>query len=117
MDSAEGDFKEARLKIKLKERQPLEIEQLREAVVKAGFTPAWIRFGATGRLVQRDDHYGLIVEDVGQVIDLLKNEKLKALLKTAGRENKMIEAVAIFPKGKQKAKLEEFQIHQGRSPH
>lgn len=110
MDRVEGNLQEAKLEITLKERQPLEIEKLREAVVKAGFTPNWIRFRATGKLVVQNGLYGLKVEGTGQLLELVKDERSDSLVKTLAGETRLIDILAVFPKEKQSALLEEFSI-------
>lgn len=110
MDRVEGNLQEAKLEITLKERQPLEIEKLREAVVKAGFTPSWVRFRATGILVLQNGLYGLKVEGTGQLLELVKDERSDPLVQTLAGETRLIDILAVIPKGKQNATLEEYSI-------
>ena len=110
MDNVKANLKEARTDIQLKERQPLEVEQLRKAVVDAGFTPTWIRFEAVGRLTTRDGSPSFKVEETGQVILLVSDEKLEELKKTVGQNGNSISIFGLIPKDKEAARIERFLV-------
>ena len=110
MDNVKANLKEARTDIQLKERQPLEVQQLRKAVVDAGFTPTWIRFEAVGRLTTRDGNPAFKVKETGQVIPLVTDEKLQELKKTVGQNGNLISILGLIPKGKEAAQIERFQV-------
>ena len=106
-----ANLKEASADIQLKNGQPLEVEQLRKAVVDAGFTPTWIRFEAVGRLTTRDGSPAFKVEGTEQVIPLVSGEKLEELKKTVGQNGNSISLLALIPKDKEAARIERFQVH------
>ncbi len=112
MDKVKASLQEARADIQLKEGQPLKIEELRKAVVDAGFTPSWIRFEAVGQLATRDGAPAFKVKGTDQVIPLVGDEKLEELKKAAGQDSKLISIAALIPKGKKAAQIERFQILQ-----
>lgn len=110
MDKVKANLKEANADIQLKNGQPLEVEQLRKAVVDAGFTPTWIRFEAVGRFTTRDGSPAFKVEGTEQIIPLVSDEKLEELKKTAGKNGNSILILALIPKDKEAAQIERFQV-------
>ena len=110
MDKVKASLQEARADIQLKEGQPLKIEELRKAVVDAGFTPSWIRFEAVGQLTTRDGSPAFKVKGTDQVIPLVSDEKLKELKKAAGQDGKVISILGLIPKEKEAARVERFQV-------
>ncbi len=109
MDKVKASLKEARADIQLKEGQPLKVEELRKAVVDAGFTPAWIRFEAVGQLTTRDGNPAFKVKGTDQIIPLVSDEKLEELQKAAG-EGKSVAIVGLIPKDQTAARIEQFQV-------
>jgi len=110
VDKVKASLQEARADIQLKEGQPLKIEELRKAVVDAGFTPSWIRFEAVGQLTTRDGSPAFKVKGTDQVIPLVSDEKLKELKKAAGQDGKVISILGLIPKEKEAARVERFQV-------
>ncbi|MBW8057356.1 MAG: hypothetical protein V3U42_01715 [candidate division NC10 bacterium] len=110
MDNVKASLKEARADIQLKEGHPLEVEDLRKAVVDSGFTPTWIRFEAVGQLTTRDGNPAFKVKGTDQVIPLVSDEKLKELKKAAGQDGNLISILGVIPKGKEAAQIERFQV-------
>ncbi len=93
--------------IRLKAGAPLNVPQLREAVVKAGFTPTWVEFEAVGQLVQRNGRPGFKVKGVDQVILLEETEKLAQLRRKA--PGKEVTLKAVIPEKKETAQIKEFR--------
>ncbi|RMF85704.1 MAG: hypothetical protein D6736_16705, partial [Nitrospinota bacterium] len=86
MDRVEVSLQEARADIRLKPGAPLEVKTLRTTVIRAGFTPTWIRFEAVGQVVEQDDRPLFKVSGSDQRIPLAENETLRTLRqKAAGK--------------------------------
>lgn len=110
MEAVKTDLKTSQSEFRIKAGAELEVEKLREAIVKAGFTPTWIRFEAVGRLILREGSLAFKVRGTDQVIPLLADEKLKELQKALGADGKLVFIVGLIPKGKKTAKIEAFEI-------
>lgn len=104
-------LKQGQADLTLKAGQPLEVEKLRMLVVKAGFTPTWIRFEAVGWLTIQDGSPFFRVEGTGQVIPLMADAKLEALRKAAGHDGKRVAIVGLIPDGREVTQLERFEIN------
>ena len=110
MDKVKVSLEEAAADIQLKEGKPLEVENLRKAVVEAGFTPSWIRFEAVGQFTTRDGGPAFKVKGTDQVISLVSDEKLEQLKDAAGQDGKLISILGLIPKGKEAAHIERFTV-------
>lgn len=99
----------AQADLTMKPGRPLEVEQLRKAVIEAGFTPTWIRVEAIGLLLKQDGSHGLRIPESDQVIPLEANEILDRLLRTPGAVGRPIAATVLIPKGKGAGTLEQAE--------
>lgn len=109
MDKAKVSLKEARADIQLKAGQPLEVETLRQAVVKAGFTPTWIRFEAIGHVVDHNGRPALKVQGTDQILPLVADEQYNALQQTTGKEG-LVSLRGLIPQGEETAQIERFDV-------
>ncbi len=97
-------LRKARANIRLKPGAALDVAKLRKAVVKAGFTPTWVRFEAIGHLVEQNGRAGFKVKGSNQVIPLKQTQKLADLRqKVSGKE---VTITALIPKKKKAAQVE-----------
>lgn len=100
-------LKDARADFRLKPGTPLDVAKLREAVVKAGFSPTWVRFEAAGRLEEQNGHIGFKVKGSGQVIPLKETPELARLRQKAlGRE---VVITALIPAKEKAAEVKAFR--------
>ena len=82
----------------------MDVAKLRKAVIKAGFTPTWVRFQAAGHLTEQNGRPGFKVKGIGQVIPLEKTQNLARLRqKASGKE---VTITALIPKKKKAAQVE-----------
>ncbi len=106
MDKVNVSLKEARGLIRLKQGAPLEVDRMRKAVVKSGFTPTFVEFEATGAIVLRDGGHALKLEGTGQLIPLSGGPELQ---KAAAESGESIIRVRVrIPKGTDTGKLLAF---------
>lgn len=106
MDKVKVSLKKAQADFRLKPGIPLDVAKLREAVVKAGFTPTWVKFKAAGHLVEQNGRMGFKVKGSEQVIPLEGTQELAQLRQKASRKEVTIRAV--IPHKKKKARIEKF---------
>lgn len=97
------DKGEARFTLERSKR--LDLAQVREVIKKAGFSPTWIAFTATGELTAGDSGWGLKVAGSGQTIPLADSDTLKKLRVAAGK-GKSVTVTATVPAGAEEAVIE-----------
>ncbi|MGH7362998.1 MAG: hypothetical protein ACREJ7_10025 [Candidatus Methylomirabilales bacterium] len=83
----------------------LDVTQVRDVIRKAGFTPTWIVFTATGELTARAGGWAIKVAGSGQTIPLADNESLRKLQEAAGR-GQPVTVTAKVPAGADEAVIE-----------
>ena len=99
---------EARADIRLQPGAFLAIEKLRTAVVKAGFTPTWIRFEAVGQVLEQNNRLVFAVKGSTQQIPLAETEALAEIRqKAAGKE---IVITVLIPAKEEFARIEGFRV-------
>ncbi len=108
MKKVDVSLRKARGFLTLKKGALLQPQQLRQAVVKSGFTPRAITFTALGHLVQRKGHVLFKVQGSGQLIRLEANAQLRALQQAAGGDGKLVSVMARIPEGQEAAQIEQF---------
>ncbi len=100
-------LRKARAEIRLKPGAALDVKKLRKAVVKAGFTPTWVKFEAAGRLTEQNGRPAFKVKGIGQVIPLEKTQNLARLRQKAlARE---VTITVVIPTKKQEARIKAIQ--------
>lgn len=109
MDKVKADLDKAEARFTLLPRKTLEVARVREAVKKAGYSPTWMAFTATGVLAPRDGGWAVKVKDSGQIIPLEENEALQRL-RAAGASGKLVTVSLKIPAGKELAVVETFTI-------
>lgn len=109
MDKVQADLDKAEARFTLRPGKVLDVEQVRAAVKKAGFTPTWIAFTATGVLAARVAGWTVEVTDSAQLIALEDNEVLKKL-RDAGAVGKRVTVAVKIPAGKDRAVVETFTL-------
>lgn len=107
MDKVDVNLKKAQADIRLKPGAPLDVAKLREAVVKAGFTPTWVRFEAAGRLEEQNGRAGFKVKGSNQVIPLEETPELAQLRQKASGKEVVISAE--IPDKKSVAQIKAFR--------
>ncbi len=69
------------------EKRPLDVDGLKEAVKKGGFTPGAIEVRARGSLSEKDGRWGFELAGSGDMFLLKEDENLKKLLKETKRDS------------------------------
>ena len=108
-----GDFQQAKLNLVLAPKAGLDLKKLRKAVEKAGYTASWIRFKATGSLVEKSGHYCFRMKGSGQTIALIKDKGLDRLLSALDSHrpgSAEIEITGLFKRGSGAAVVEDFKL-------
>ncbi len=106
MDKVNVSLKKSRGFIRLKQGAPLDADNLRKAVVKAGFTPTFVEFESTGAIVPKDGGHALKVEGIGQLIPLSGGPELQKAVAEAGETT--IRVKVRIPKGSNTGQLLAF---------
>ena len=114
MEKVDVNLKKARGFLTLKPDARLEPQQMRHAVVKAGFTPRDITFTAMGHLVQQEGNVLFKVQGSGQRIPLEANAQLTTLQQALGSDNTLVSVQARIPEGQETAQIEQFTVQSGR---
>lgn len=109
MDKVQADLDKAEARFTLRPGKVLDVEQVRAAVKKEGYTPTWIAFTAKGVLTAREGGWTVELQDPGQVIRLDDGEGLKRL-REAGAGGKRVTVAVKIPPGKGLAVVETFTI-------
>jgi hypothetical protein len=110
VEKVDVSLKKARGFLTLKPKARFEPQQMRLAVVKAGFTPRDITFAAVGHVVQQGGKVLLKVQGSGQLIPLAANARLSALQQAVGSANKLVSVQARIPEGQETAQIEQFTV-------
>lgn len=109
MDKVQADLEKAEARFTLRPGRVLDVEQVRAAVKKAGFTPTWIAFTAKGVLAAREGGWAVELQDPAQVIRLDESEGLKRLREAGAAGKRVTAALKILP-GTDRAVVETFTI-------
>lgn len=109
MDKVQADLDKAEARFTLRPGKALDVEQVRAAVKKAGFTPTWIAFTVKGVLAAREGGWAIELQDPRQVIQLDEGEGLTRL-REAGAVGKRVTVAVKIPSGKDQAVVETFTI-------
>jgi hypothetical protein len=110
VEKVDVNLKKARGFLTLKADARLEPEQMRLAVVKAGFTPRDVTFTAVGHLVQQEGKALFKVQGSGQLIPLEANAQLTALQQAVGSGDKLVSVTARIPADQEVAQIEQFTV-------
>ena len=96
--------------ITLKSGWPVEMETLREAVVKGKLTPTWIRFSGVGLLTLRQGSPGFDVLGTHEVIPLEDDTKFEELAQVARWDCDLVFIQGLIPRGEKNAQIERFEL-------
>ncbi len=107
MDHVKVSLRKARADIRLKPGATLDVKKLRKAVIKAGFTPTWVRFEAAGHLTQQNGRTAFKVKGIGQIIPLEETQIIARLRRKAS--GKEVTITVVIPAKKQEARVETFK--------
>ncbi len=110
VDTVQVSVEPPQATLTLKAGQPLEVETLRTALAAKQFTPTWIRFEAVGLLTLHEGTTGLRVQGTTQVIPLVNDGKLDALLQTVRRDCELVFIVGFIPPGQVTARIERYEV-------